>query len=929
MGLPILRKYENILRTNVQTRTDENGDVIVYNSELPTYNVPKNMFYRPEYVSYALYDTTDFWYLLLFLNNMKSPDEFTKKKIKVFPVALIETLNRIYNAEKSMISSKKNPRVINKEIMRSPDLPSFKLLSDKNKDYTDWLHLPSWNNNVDLLFGSTFNRYSNTITTGKLINKSDEYVDPFTLNSKGLFNVPSVYFKDGYYQYNKGRIKLKKDTQYSLIKSYNGYLSLNLKYRNNPYINIDVLKNHKYVLGEPKLISDFRKANDEDQTNFNTTFVKFDQASGKYNSTDNEQVNEERPDIEKNLLHNTSLDTPYVHDVGGKAGNVKVNWSINSIFFSDDYKNVLHVERFDGTNTQGGVFWNAPKLDNGQKYSLIFFARGRGKWNIGPEQNGQKIIDDLDPEFPQLYSWTFTANDNQYHNFTMYNRDSADIKRPYLDINFMMLVKGDQIPEIFYASYSDDLNDNRYQHTNESHLMMDSQPIASMTFVESHIYGKSLKDTSRDKDNTEKTLIDSAYSGYFPDSYEYNIASRRMDLDRISKDQFLSFNLEYSSEFSNEELAKVEASAYKITLIYDDGTKVTKEAFIDGMAEVYNTQGIRSFLKFTMINKYYNEKKLIGIQFDALVKPKSGINVDTINFDFNVYSFQISSQLKEKYVEVFTVPEDGWYDINMHYEYSYNGNKRIKDVSVNDDFVFDKEDLAGILFSPQIRETNTDGSYKEGQPLMMADKDESQNEVGIKLSNPVIIDGNPPKYDKLTKIYTTDLKLADEYILTVKLNHTSIETGGGVGFLFDYDYTADSGYLLWITSVKNNPNLPSYNKFDDWSIMPSGFYQIDNKLGELRPIFDGDKTDGLHVDDGYYFDPENMVIKIIKKYNRIRMFDRKSNNPDDYDYYEPFFHYKDPMDSMINGGIGFWSYYAGAKIEVLEYYPYVYQSDED
>lgn len=932
MGMPILRKYENIIKTNVQTRTNSNGEVEVYNADLPTYKVPKSMYYRPEYLSYALYDTTDFWYLILFINNMKSPDEFIKPEVKVFPVSLIETLNKIYNAEKDMISSKEIPRIVNKEIMRSPDLPSYKLLSDKNKEYTDWLHLPSWNNNVDLLFKNKFNKYKNPITMGKLINKSDEYVDPFRLNNKGLFNVPSVYFKDGYWQYNKGRIKLKKDTQYSLIKSYNGYLSLNLKYRNDPNINIDVVKNQKYVLGEPKLISDYRKANDEDQTDLSTSFVKFDQASGKYKSTTKKENRYELKDEEINLLNKTALSTPYMHDISGTAGSgVRVKWSINSRYINDDYTmNYLHIERFDGNSNRGGIIWRAPKLEVGQKYTVSVIVRGRGKWDIGHEQGGYQTMTDLDPDNMQLKQWTFTATNSQYGSFIFYAKDNGDIRRPFIDITSMMLVKGDTKPEYYHLSLSDLDEINNY-HREHISPIINSQPIASMRFTSNNVKSsKELDNQARgNKLNTEYNKNTEVYDGYFPDSYEYNVTKRRMDLTRIEKDQFLSFTLEYDSNFSKEELAKVEASSYKITLLYDDNSTITDDAYIKNMAEVYNTQGIRSFLNFTMINPHYQDKKIIGIQFDALCVPKDGINTDTINFDFNVYSFRISSQLKEKYVEVFTVPEDGWYDIYMQYEYAYNGNRRIKDVSVNEDLVFDKEDLSGILFSPQIRETYTDGSYNPNQPLMMSDKDESQNEVGISMSNPVILNGGQPKYNELTKIYTTDLNLADEYILTVKINHTSIEMGGGVGFLFDYDYTRDTGYLLWITSVKDNPNLPKYNKFDDWNIMPSGFYQVDNKLGELRPIFDGDKTEGIFVDDGYYFDPENMVIKIIKKYNRIRMFDRKSNNPDDYDYYEPFFHYKDPQDPVINGGLGFWSYYAGARIEVLEYYPYVYQSDED
>lgn len=111
IGTNILRKYENILQAYVMD-----------------YTVDAEHLLRPEYVSYKLYTTTDLWYLLLFLNNMKRPDEFNKKSIKVLNPIYINIINDIYEKE-TKIGNIDKPIKIERTLIKDLNSPSKKILS--------------------------------------------------------------------------------------------------------------------------------------------------------------------------------------------------------------------------------------------------------------------------------------------------------------------------------------------------------------------------------------------------------------------------------------------------------------------------------------------------------------------------------------------------------------------------------------------------------------------------------------------------------------------------------------------------------------------------------------------------------------------------------------------------------------------------------
>lgn len=63
--------------------------------------------FRPDLLSYDLYGSTDYDFIILALNGLMGPKDFTKKKLKLLRSAdMLSILNRIYNAEQNYI--KKN-----------------------------------------------------------------------------------------------------------------------------------------------------------------------------------------------------------------------------------------------------------------------------------------------------------------------------------------------------------------------------------------------------------------------------------------------------------------------------------------------------------------------------------------------------------------------------------------------------------------------------------------------------------------------------------------------------------------------------------------------------------------------------------------------------------------------------------------------------
>lgn len=110
--------YDNFLLKDKDTDTDE--IVPIYNllhdyyDELMAMSVLGVMSdqnyikyqYRPRLLAYDLYGNTDLYFLLLMLNNISNPKEFTMKKVRLIQKEKInQILSYIYSAEEDNITN--------------------------------------------------------------------------------------------------------------------------------------------------------------------------------------------------------------------------------------------------------------------------------------------------------------------------------------------------------------------------------------------------------------------------------------------------------------------------------------------------------------------------------------------------------------------------------------------------------------------------------------------------------------------------------------------------------------------------------------------------------------------------------------------------------------------------------------------------------
>ena len=103
---------KGIMEVNDSHLFQDYYDYIMSNLLVREINIDKYR-YKPEYVSYDIYGTTDLWYLILWINNMGSALDFTKKTINIFNPGNLDFLNKAIEKQKEKIlETKDNPIVI-------------------------------------------------------------------------------------------------------------------------------------------------------------------------------------------------------------------------------------------------------------------------------------------------------------------------------------------------------------------------------------------------------------------------------------------------------------------------------------------------------------------------------------------------------------------------------------------------------------------------------------------------------------------------------------------------------------------------------------------------------------------------------------------------------------------------------------------------
>ena len=92
-----------LLSDSILTKYKKDLDEIVTMKTL-TDKEESKYFYNPQYLSYDLYGSTQYWHLLLEINNMYSAIEFTHNPLKVFNGSLPTLIENILSLEEESIN---------------------------------------------------------------------------------------------------------------------------------------------------------------------------------------------------------------------------------------------------------------------------------------------------------------------------------------------------------------------------------------------------------------------------------------------------------------------------------------------------------------------------------------------------------------------------------------------------------------------------------------------------------------------------------------------------------------------------------------------------------------------------------------------------------------------------------------------------------
>ena len=332
LGFPLLRKYENILR-----------------SFTVRVNLDKKYHYRPEYLSNHLYGTTDLWYVIMFLNKMTRVTEFKTDTIIVPMTDLIKTINRLVEDEENNISKKNNPRQIKKNFLKKLHEPSDEIIKREIDDTVAWFSLPNMSSKYAEFVANTiyyFREYETN--TGWLRDEMDRRVAAIKLDPDNLTSIPSVFFKEGYNKTLRGRINLASNKWYSFNTYMNGRAKVTIRDSKTKEKIVSI--NPKYYYPEATLINDMRAANESNSVNGLETIIKYDSTyQGKYTNYINNTV---LPINETNTTNNIY--------------NIET-----AKFFAGDKVSIRNASRLDGKDN---IFFNLEYVNDLSDKNIIGYG---------------------------------------------------------------------------------------------------------------------------------------------------------------------------------------------------------------------------------------------------------------------------------------------------------------------------------------------------------------------------------------------------------------------------------------------------------------------------------------------------------------------------------------------------------------------------
>ena len=337
----------------------------------------------------------------------------------------------------------------------------------------------------------------------------------------------------------------------------------------------------------------------------------------------------------------------------------------------------------------------------------------------------------------------------------------------------------------------------------------------------------------------------------------------RLDVKRLNGSDRIRANVIYSFNLGNIDF--LESLEHQLIVTYTDGSTQVSEPSTPRL-DIVDTQGHRAVIKVTVPN--FPTKKITKVEVKTLCKFKK-TPPTSFNLEYNLYGVHLFQGLNSKSLTTpVTPPKTGWYDLTLEYNY------KISDENGYD--LFPDDLYHGIYFNPKFVRVSSDHTVDISYIPRINDGGNTTLPVTTELKPPRLVITSP-NTSRDVRIFTGSLKFPDEFMLTLKLTHSSLNQGGGVGFVFNYDKDKEQGYLLWISSTGTNQRLTDFAKDGGQNILRTGFYELDSIEGTPYPIFIGDSLMTLSVSNYHPLEINGRYLKIIRHLNRIRIFPSDEN----------------------------------------------------
>lgn len=376
----------------------------------------------------------------------------------------------------------------------------------------------------------------------------------------------------------------------------------------------------------------------------------------------------------------------------------------------------------------------------------------------------------------------------------------------------------------------------------------------------------------------------------------------QLDVDRIAAETFFIFNIKYKTEFIDDNNPNARLS-FDIIYHKRNGRTETYTDMTSERKDIYNTRGLTSYLKHSQYNTSDIEKMEIIFYARDITSSES--------FEFTLEEVDISGSVEEDIKKTFIPTKLDWHNIEITYRYGVEDNEGFN--------VFSHPSKEGIFFQPEIVAKRPYGLFRLKSQLYTGFYNREIKQQNMGKYGYINFDEGRRLYDENSLNYTwsRNFTFPDSYILTVRMINE--QKSGGAGIIFDYQPDTQEGYMLWNPGPLSNWGVPYFNRDPEpYNIMHPGFHEIDKTFGKFTPIFTQETDKALHITNSEEFETEELFIKIIKDFNRIRIF--TAVHPVVFDYTNPVVDIRDIENIKVNGRLGFVSAFSGLEVEFIEYY---------